>query len=117
MCDSEKTFEGKLVVLWGDDFRQILLVGIHESHKSIIEAILHRASFWNECSIMHLYINMRLQRVDESTIQRLDEFVRWIFQVVEGELQGISISDDGEANLIKIFRIFSYIMMGMVCKI
>ena len=53
---------------------------------------------------MHLRINMRLQRINESsqTMQIVEEFARWILQVGEGQVQGISISDDGEPNWIKI---------------
>jgi len=47
---------------------------------------------------------MRLQRADQfnETIERMEEFIRWILQVGEGEVQGISISNDGEPNWIKV---------------
>ena len=64
----------------------------HGSHESIVAATV-RASFWNDCRVMHLRINMRLRtgnQSDEST-ERMEKFARWILQVGEGEVQGISI--------------------------
>ena len=54
--------------------------------------------------IVHLPINIRLQRVDQSneTTKRLEGFARWILQVGESEVQGIPILEDGEPNWIKI---------------
>ena len=50
--------------------------------------------------IVHLPINIRLQRVDQSneTTKRLEGFARWILQVGEGEVQGMPILEDGEPN-------------------
>jgi len=47
---------------------------------------------------------MRLQRVDQpsETTERLKELARWISQVGEGKMQGISILEDGEPNCVKI---------------
>ena len=41
---------------------------------------------------------MWLQQIDESneTMRIVEEFARWILQVGEGQVQGISISDKGE---------------------
>jgi len=43
---------------------------------------------------------MRLQRIDEpnETMPNVKEFARWISQVGDGQVQGITISDDGEPN-------------------
>ena len=51
---------------------------------------------------------MRLHRIDESNkaIWKVEEFARWILQVGEGQVQGISISDKGEWNWIKIAKDF-----------
>jgi len=78
ICDNQNAFGGKLVLLKGD-FRQILPVITHGSRESIVAAPIHRASFWNECSILHLRINMRLQRIDEpsETTHSIEEFARW----------------------------------------
>jgi len=53
---------------------------------------------------MHLRIKMRLRTADQSgeTAEGMEAFVRWILQVGEGEVQGISISEDGKPNWIKI---------------
>jgi len=75
ICDNENGFGGKLVVL-GGDFRQMLPVVVHGSRESIVAATVHRASFWNDCRVMHLRINMRLQtgnQSDEST-ERMETF-------------------------------------------
>jgi len=63
ICDNENAFRGKLVVL-GGDFRQILPVVAHDSRESIITATVHQASFWNDCRVLHLHINMRLRTSD-----------------------------------------------------
>jgi len=39
-CDNQNAFGGKLVLLRGD-FRQILPIITHKSHKSIVAAMLH----------------------------------------------------------------------------
>ena len=67
-------------------------------------AMIHQATFWNECSILHLRINMRLQRIGEpnETMHIVDELAKWILQVGDGQVQRIAISDDGEPNWIKI---------------
>ena len=103
ICDNQNAFGGKLV-LFGGDFRQILPVITHGSRESIVAATIHRAIFWNDCSVLHLRINMRLQRIDEpnETVPNVEEFARWILEVGDGQVQGIAISDDGEPNWIKI---------------
>jgi len=72
ICDNENTFGGKMVIL-GGEFRQILPMVTHGNRGSIIVTTVYRASFWNDCHIMHLHINMRLQRVAQSseTTERL----------------------------------------------
>ena len=76
----------------------------HGSRESIVAATIHRATFWNECSILYLHINIRLQRIDEpsETTHIIEEYAQWILQVGDGEVQRIVISDDGEPNWIKI---------------
>jgi len=60
ICDNANAFGGKLVVLEGD-FRKILPVVTHGGRESIVAATVHRASFWNDCRVMHLRINMKLR--------------------------------------------------------
>jgi len=107
ICDNQNVFSEKLVHL-GGDFRQILPVITHRSREAIVITTIHRAIFWNECSILHLRISMRLQRIDEpnETMPNVKEFARWILQVGDGQVQGIAISDDGEPNWIKILKEF-----------
>jgi len=103
ICDNENAFRVKLVVL-GGDLRQILPVVTHGSRESIVATTVHRAFFWNDCCVMHLSINMRLQTTDQSgeTTEGMEAFARWILQLGEGEVQGISILEDREPNWIKI---------------
>jgi len=65
----------------------------HGSREYIVAATIHRATFWNECSVLQLRINMRLQRIDEpnETIPNVEEFARGILQVGDGQVQGIAI--------------------------
>jgi len=99
VCDNQNAFGGKLVHL-GGDFKQILPVIAHGSRESIVVAKIHRAIFWNECSIFHLRINMKLQQTDEPNMSMhiIEDFARWILQVGNDKVQGIAISDDGEPN-------------------
>jgi len=92
------------LVLLGGDFRQILPVIAHGNRESIVAAMIYRATFWNECSILHLLISVRLQQIDEpsETTHIIEEFARWILQVEDGKVQGIAILYDGEPNWIKI---------------
>ena len=60
ICDNQNAF-GEKPVLLGGDFRQILPVITHGSRESIVAAMIHRAVFWDECCILHLRTNMRLQ--------------------------------------------------------
>ena len=87
ICDNQNAFGGKLVLL-GGDFRQILPVITHGSRESIVAATIHRAIFWNDCSVLHLRINMRLQRIDEpnETVPNVEEFARWILEVGDGQV-------------------------------
>jgi len=64
--NKENAFGGELIVLEGD-FKQILLVVTHGSRQSIDVATVHRVSFWNDCHVMHLLINMGLQRTNQSS--------------------------------------------------
>jgi len=45
-----------------------------------------------------------LQQIDEpnETMRKVEKVARWILQVAEYQVPGISISDDGEPNWIKI---------------
>jgi len=87
ICDNENAFGGKLVVLEGD-FRQILPVVAHGSCESVVAATVKQASFWNDCRVMHLCINMRLRTGDQSgeSTERMEVFARCILQVGEGEV-------------------------------
>jgi len=63
ICDNENAFGRKLVIL-GRDFRQILPVVTHGSRQSIVATTVHLASFWNDCHVMHLCINVRFRTTD-----------------------------------------------------
>ncbi|XP_021729317.1 uncharacterized protein LOC110696333 [Chenopodium quinoa] len=107
ICSDNRVFRGKLVVL-GGDFRQILPVVPDEGRESIVAATLHRASFWRDCQVMCLRINMRLCRSDvpSDTLEQIREFADWIIKVGEGVVVGVPITEEGEPNWIEIPRDF-----------
>uniref|UniRef100_A0A803MUL7 ATP-dependent DNA helicase n=1 Tax=Chenopodium quinoa TaxID=63459 RepID=A0A803MUL7_CHEQI len=99
ICNDNRVFGGKLVVL-GGDFRQILPVVPDEGRESIVAATLHRASFWRDCQVMCLRINMRLCRSDvpSDTLEQIREFADWIIKVGEGVIAGVSITEEGNVQ-------------------
>jgi ATP-dependent DNA helicase PIF1 len=53
---------GDLVVVFGDDFRQILLVVPRGTKGDVIAASLNRSSIWQHVRILKLHTNMRVQK-------------------------------------------------------
>jgi len=76
ICDNQNAFGGNWSFSGEGIFRQTLSVITHRIRESIVAATLHPVTFWNEYNIMHLHINMRLQRIDESnqTMRKVEEF-------------------------------------------
>ena len=59
----EKPFGGKVVV-FGEDFHQILLVVIKGNCEDIVGSYLRRSILWTHVKLIKLKINMRLQRTE-----------------------------------------------------
>jgi hypothetical protein len=61
-------FGGKVMLL-GGDFRQTLPVIPHGSTHQILEQSLFKSELWKTVNVMHLQINMRVQRVQAENLQ------------------------------------------------
>nr|GEY26191.1 ATP-dependent DNA helicase PIF1-like [Tanacetum cinerariifolium] len=56
---SDKVFGGK-VVLFGGDFRQILLVITNGGRQDVVNATINSSYLWGKCIVLRLTVNMRL---------------------------------------------------------
>ncbi|CAH1431856.1 unnamed protein product [Lactuca virosa] len=91
--NSDIPFGGK-VIIFGGDFRQILPVIPGESRQNIVNASLSSSYLWKQCKIHKLTKNMRLTvGMDQSDIEKIRDFVKWLLDIGEGKLGGIN---DGE---------------------
>jgi len=54
---------GGLVVVFGGDFRQILLVVPRGTRGDVVAAALNRSSIWQHVRVFKLHTNMRMQRL------------------------------------------------------
>jgi ATP-dependent DNA helicase PIF1 len=54
---------GDLVVVFGNDFRQILLVVPHGTRGDVVTAALNRSSIWQHVHVFKLHTNLRVQRL------------------------------------------------------
>ena len=81
-------FGGKVVVL-GGDFRQILPVVIRGLRGDIIDACLKRSPIWQGITVLHLEINMRVQRLLQQGLpaDRAQHFASYLQQLGEGKIQ------------------------------
>ncbi|KAE9617003.1 putative DNA helicase Pif1, P-loop containing nucleoside triphosphate hydrolase [Lupinus albus] len=76
-------FGGKVLV-FGGDFRQILLVIPKGCRSDIVHATINSSYLWHYCTILNLTKNMRLQNDDNAT--EIREFSEWILKVGDGKL-------------------------------
>ncbi|XP_012850132.1 PREDICTED: uncharacterized protein LOC105969907 [Erythranthe guttata] len=91
-----KPFGGKVVVL-GGDFRQILPVVLKASRQDIVHATINSSQLWEECKVLKLHTNMRLQSSSNpSEVEEVKEFVDWILSIGNGEA---GEQNDGEASV------------------
>jgi hypothetical protein len=54
---------GSLVVVFGDDFWQILPVVPRDTRGDVVAAALNRSSIWQHVCVFKLHTNMRVQRL------------------------------------------------------
>jgi len=86
-------FGGKTIV-FGGDFRQILLVVPRGNRADIVHATINSSLLLRFCKVLKLTINMRLQYSnDASDDKSLRKFVEWILDLGDGKL---GIDNDGE---------------------
>ncbi|XP_012833445.1 PREDICTED: uncharacterized protein LOC105954317 [Erythranthe guttata] len=91
-----KPFGGKVVVL-GGDFRQILPVVLKASRQDIVHATINSSQLWEECKVLKLHTNMRLQSSSNtSEVEEVKEFADWILSIGNGEA---GEQNDGEASV------------------
>ncbi|XP_057775078.1 uncharacterized protein LOC130994059 [Salvia miltiorrhiza] len=94
---SSKPFGGLVVVL-GGDFRQILPVVPNGSRHDIVHASISSSKLWNQCKVLKLTKNMRLQNCTSgSEAEDTKNFAEWILNVGDG-IVGDTF-DDGEAEV------------------
>ncbi|KAF8109072.1 hypothetical protein N665_0103s0027 [Sinapis alba] len=91
----KKPFAGKVIV-FGRDFRKILLVTHGSSRAEIVLESLNSSYLWKHCKVLRLTKNMRLLSSDMSTeeLQELNEFSQCILDVGDGK---VGEPNDGEA--------------------
>ncbi|KAL6557987.1 hypothetical protein OROMI_018337 [Orobanche minor] len=99
---SPKPFGGLIVVL-GGDFRQILPVVPKGSRHDIVHAAISSSYLWDECHVLKLTKNMRLEvcGASPSDADEIKNFAGWILKIVDGvvgnEIEGearVNLSDD-----------------------
>ncbi|KAL6574841.1 hypothetical protein OROMI_012126 [Orobanche minor] len=91
-----KLFGGKTVV-FGGDYRQILPVIPGGTRQQIVHASLNSSYLWDNCKVLKLTKNMRLQNLlgDEETNAHKN-FSEWILSIGDGVLGGLN---DGEISI------------------
>ncbi|GJS08334.1 hypothetical protein Tco_0365130 [Tanacetum coccineum] len=88
-------FGGKVIV-FGGDFRQILPVIPGGTRPDVVHAALNSSYLWNDCEVLRLTVNMRLQEGVGCSrdVNEIKEFADWILNIGDGKLGG---PNDGEA--------------------
>ncbi|XP_035842098.1 uncharacterized protein LOC118488824 [Helianthus annuus] len=94
--NSDIRFGGKVIV-FGDDFRQILLVVPNGGRQEIVNASLCLSYLWSNCKLLRLTRNMRLT-VGRSTadVEEINTFAKWLLDLGDGNVGG---PNDGGATI------------------
>ncbi|XP_076898142.1 uncharacterized protein LOC143551635 [Bidens hawaiensis] len=94
----EALFRGKVVV-FGGDFRQILLVVTNGTRSEFVNASINSLYIWSKCKLLKLTKNMRLTvGCGSSNLEEIKEFADWLLDIGEGNVGG---PNDGE-SIVKI---------------
>ncbi|XP_019158425.1 PREDICTED: uncharacterized protein LOC109155147 [Ipomoea nil] len=94
---ADKTFGGKTVV-FGGDFRQILPVIPKGTRQDIVAATINSSYLWNNCKVLRLTKNLRLNRIEHDVHQsEVEEFANWIASIGDGTIGG---PNDGYAEVV-----------------
>jgi ATP-dependent DNA helicase PIF1 len=91
--NSDTIFGGKVIV-FGGDFRQILLVVPRGSRSDIVHASINASKIWNHCKVLTLTQNMRLKKNGNN--DEVSKFSEWLLKLGEGKL---SLPNDGYADV------------------
>ncbi|XP_074351966.1 uncharacterized protein LOC141691121 [Apium graveolens] len=79
---------GGITVIFGGDFRKILLVITYGSRSDIVSACITRSKLWNICKIFVLQQNMRLSISNNVTENdRIKKFAEWVLDVGNGNIE------------------------------
>jgi ATP-dependent DNA helicase PIF1 len=82
------------VVVFGGDFRQVLLVIPNGSRQDIVHASINSSYLWEHCTVMRLTVNLRLSAGTNSEEKReIQEFADWILNIGNRKIGG---KNDGE---------------------
>ncbi|CAG8688558.1 23079_t:CDS:1 [Cetraspora pellucida] len=88
---------GNKVVIFGDDFCQILSIVVKGSHENIIRFCLKCSLLWTNIDVMFLKTNMRLLNfTNTSNISKENEFTKWLLKIGKGLIPTI----DNQSNTI-----------------
>ncbi|XP_029148390.1 uncharacterized protein [Arachis hypogaea] len=80
----DQPFGGKTVV-FGGDFRQILLIIPKGSRQEIVNATINSSYIWNSCKLLTLTKNMRLNATKSTPMSSdLEDFANWILSIGDG---------------------------------
>nr|GEX38743.1 NADH-ubiquinone oxidoreductase chain 2 [Tanacetum cinerariifolium] len=89
--DTRETPFGNMTMVFGGDFKQVLLVIPKGSRQDIVNAYLNQSYLWDHCKVLKLTANMRLTvGASPEDVCKIRYFAEWILKVEDGEL--------GEAN-------------------
>ncbi|XP_019170931.1 PREDICTED: uncharacterized protein LOC109166402 [Ipomoea nil] len=93
---ADKTFGGKTVV-FGGDFRQILPVIPIGTRQDIVGATINSSYLWDNCIVLRLTKNLRLNRIEAGADQsEVEQFANWIASIGDGKIGG---PNDGYADV------------------
>nr|GEY57457.1 ATP-dependent DNA helicase PIF1-like [Tanacetum cinerariifolium] len=95
--DTCETPFGNMTMVFGGDFRQVLLVIPKGSRQDIINASLNQSYLWDHCKVLKLTANMRLTvGASPKDVCEIRDFAEWILKVRDGEL---SEANDEEVSI------------------
>ncbi|XP_050895980.1 uncharacterized protein LOC127102683 [Lathyrus oleraceus] len=90
--NSNSIFSGKVIV-FGGDFRQILPVVPRGTSSNIVHGSLNVSYIWNDCEVLTLTRNMKLQSGSNPTeCLEIEQFLKWLLNIGEGK---VSEPNDG----------------------
>jgi len=89
LCDPEKPFGGKILVLAGD-FRQCLPVVPGASRAETVGHCINQSHLWKYFEIMRLSVNMRILASGD---KELEEFDNWSVSIGNGDMKTINLPE------------------------